>query len=732
MSTASETNQPSNGSSENNQDYVAATDLEEGTSGTAPESSTGVSSSAADSSSLFQDLVGSKVLQDGQVPPTVMQQQSTESSVAAANHQPVVPTTFNNRAVSTQHFLPVATIPATVTSRRKAPPQDATQHEEPVYSAKPVPDENDCLVDRRRLVIIVVILVAVIVIVVTTSVVMIGKRNEPTASSINNANWWTNNNDTTLYRVANSLPAYTTQALQADVASASRAASMTKWFETTRWSNSNFVPASPQGKAWQRLVLDSKTTVSLRDASLEAYSEEELTTRFALGVLYFSTDGYNWANATSWLSSDDLCLWFSSTNLNTNNYPNDRVLNYSDYVDYCRDTGYLSELRLGANNLKGTLPLEIALLTKLTTLSLNYNALTGPIPTTFNQLTRLRTFDCYECNLQANFTNMMERWSKSMQQLVNLRLPRNQLRGTFPLAMTKFTRLNDIRLYDNQLSGSIADELWSMEQVAHWKINGNQMTGTIPTILGRMTNLRSLRLDENLMHGSIPNQIGGATSLREFGLKYNEFSGSIPTTLGLLTNFEYVYWGVNKLVSTVPTEIGKLTNMIYLEIEQQTRLYGTIPTEIAKLTKATDFSLAINQITGTLPTELAMWNQSMIAYYFHENLLTGTIPTELGALTVVGEFNIGGNGLSGEIPTEMGTLRDCYFMDLSSNLLSGTIPSQFSNLGGNAPIEIFVQFNDLTGSVPLSVCQALTPFVEGMQLQIDCQDVECACNCTCG
>ena len=75
------------------------------------------------------------------------------------------------------------------------------------------------------------------------------------------------------------------------------------------------------------------------------YSDQTKIQRYALATLYLSTSGYQWTNSQGWLTEQDECDWF----------------NDSDYNGRCVN-GELGRLYLHFNNLQGTLPPELALL----------------------------------------------------------------------------------------------------------------------------------------------------------------------------------------------------------------------------------------------------------------------------------------------------------------------------------------------------------------------------------
>ncbi len=80
------------------------------------------------------------------------------------------------------------------------------------------------------------------------------------------------------------------------------------------------------------------------------------------------------------------------------------------------------------------------------------------------------------------------------------------------------------------------------------------------------------------------------------------------------------------------------------------------------------------------------------------NDLTGTIPTELGNLTNLIYLYLGSNDLTGTIPTELGNLTNLTNLDLESNDLTGTIPTELGNLTNL--IYLTLGSNDLTGTIP--------------------------------
>jgi hypothetical protein len=76
------------------------------------------------------------------------------------------------------------------------------------------------------------------------------------------------------------------------------------------------------------------------------FSEEKLIQRWALAVLYYSTAGENWDNSDNWLTNFDECEWYTA----------------DDIEPVCNAEGRMHSLHLRDNNLDGTLPTELTLL----------------------------------------------------------------------------------------------------------------------------------------------------------------------------------------------------------------------------------------------------------------------------------------------------------------------------------------------------------------------------------
>ncbi|MDP7028001.1 MAG: leucine-rich repeat domain-containing protein, partial [Candidatus Marinimicrobia bacterium] len=84
------------------------------------------------------------------------------------------------------------------------------------------------------------------------------------------------------------------------------------------------------------------------------------------------------------------------------------------------------------------------------------------------------------------------------------------------------------------------------------------------------------------------------------------------------------------------------------------------------------------------------------------NGLTGEIPSCIGNLTNLTCLDLGSNELTGEIPSEIGNLTNLDYLNLGDNQLTGEIPSEIGNLTNL--IFLGLSENQLNGEIPESIC----------------------------
>lgn len=302
--------------------------------------------------------------------------------------------------------------------------------------------------------------------------------------------------------------------------------------------------------------------------------------------------------------------------------------------------GRVRSLNLNDNQLTGTIPAELALLTDLEWLGLARNQITGSIPAELGRLANLEV----------------------------LGLDGNQLTGTIPPQLNNLTYLRWLALTSNRLSGTIPAELGGLDNLKNLYLSNNQLTGTLPPQLNDLTKLEDLDLSSNRLSGPISGKLNNLTNLKNLYLDDNQFSGILPAELGDLESLEWLGLPRNQFTGSIPAELETLTELKVLGLDGN-QLTGTIPPQLSNLINLQWLALDDNELSGTIPEELGdlirLGHLSLGG-----NQLSGPIPSQLGELSL-NELWVQGNRLSGEIPT---TLRVAQSFRFCNNLLTGALP----------------------------------------------------------
>ena len=237
------------------------------------------------------------------------------------------------------------------------------------------------------------------------------------------------------------------------------------------------------------VLLDSTTPQSqalqwtLGDFEARDWTDDTILHRYALASLFYATAGLSWVTVTDFLLHVPYCEW--------------------DGVG-CTN-GTLKALSLPSENLSGSVPREIGLLTSLTSLDLSGNSLTGSLPTEIGLLTNLK-----EMNLSyAAADTGLGAATRSLRRRLEDAIPESSsnLRGPIPSEIGLLTSLVTLDLSGNNISGSIPPEIGQLRDIRNLSLHRNLLEGAIPLQLGFLTSLERVSLETNLLSGGVPNAL---------------------------------------------------------------------------------------------------------------------------------------------------------------------------------------------------------------------------------
>jgi Leucine-rich repeat (LRR) protein len=513
------------------------------------------------------------------------------------------------------------------------------------------------------------------------------------------------------------------------------------------------------------------TAAKWLSSSLSKYSAEivaspmitstYLMERYALAVFYYSTGGPTvWNYQHGFLSRSDpalhVCDWNdvyatrgenSTTGSNTtgdgNNNDNEQKVGVLcdtnpdtapiDNDDYYRNSTYfyhisaITRLYMPSNNLYGTIPSEIRLLSNLRELNLYNNKIGSTLPSQIAQLSNLQSLIMFDNRLKGTIPT----WLSSMPNLRIVNMGKNkELSGTLPndihqstslqvlnfekcsingdiKALHGLSSLQALHLASNKLSGPFTNDLFeSLSSLIELDISSNQFTGLPPKGLLSNTKLMVIDIHDNGFAGNIARDLSAvspSSNVRVISLRNNNFTGPLTPWIHTFNADVIQHIGVsnNMFTGTLPSEIGTLTNLKFLYIARNKKLNASaIPTQFGKLTKLQDLSLQSSNVVGTIPTELAKLKQLVL-------------------------FDLNDNNLSGYIPFEFGSgMKSLRFLLLSHNKLEGIIPDTFQQLV--LLDSLLLNNNNFTGTTN-SVCH---PKIAKLRVfKADCMKFITGCTC---
>ncbi len=103
-------------------------------------------------------------------------------------------------------------------------------------------------------------------------------------------------------------------------------------------------------------------------------------------------------------------------------------------------------------------------------------------------------------------------------------------------------RVTEINLVNNNLTGSIPDEIANLTNLERFDFNINNVFGSINPLLGSLTNLTYIDLRNNNLTGTIPNEITQLNNLFVFVVSNNNLEGNIPDFTALTNTTVNFFW----------------------------------------------------------------------------------------------------------------------------------------------------------------------------------------------
>jgi len=303
------------------------------------------------------------------------------------------------------------------------------------------------------------------------------------------------------------------------------------------------------------------------------------------------------------------------------------------------------------------------------------------------------TIDLVDNNLSGTIPNEIYIFSS----MLHFSIPMNNIQGTIPTTLSRLSFISALDLFGNFMTGTLPESIYLTDSLALVEISSNNFEGSISPNIAKMKNLTRFWAADNELTGSIPSEIGLISKLEQIILYGNRLSGMVPTTIGSIQkNLDYLDLMFNSLAGKIPSQIYNATSLSGLFLSYNA-LSGSIQNRLGNLTNLKDLWLDNNFLSGSFPSTLGNL-QSLDTILLNDNMLTRTIPSTIGLLEMVRDVGIHNNGFSGSIPSSFYDLEYLERAYLFNNSLTGTISPQIWNMQNLEDLYLYGNF--FIGTIP--------------------------------
>ncbi|PRQ54574.1 putative non-specific serine/threonine protein kinase [Rosa chinensis] len=305
-------------------------------------------------------------------------------------------------------------------------------------------------------------------------------------------------------------------------------------------------------------------------------------------------------------------------------------------------------------------------------------------------------------------------WMFNLTSLTKVDLSGNSFSGPF---LDEFVRLKSLEHLDLQnvgLKGQLAKFSGNLCRLKSLSLASNQIDGGIEEFLSGFSNcsfnrMESLDLDGCGLVGKLPSSLGMLRSLQHLYLSYNSFWGSIPEFIisNLSSSLNTLDLRNNIFNCSIPQSLGKLSQLVSLYLSYNSWEGNLTEAHFINLTKLESFAVSTAQ---PVPIIFNLIDYEWIPPFklhhieMHNCRVGPGFPVWLQSQTELVWVSLKNAGISGPIPEEwlFKISPQIYWLDLSSNQISGKLPFRFNSFPNLD--SIVLSHNQFDGTIPSSIC----------------------------
>jgi hypothetical protein len=334
----------------------------------------------------------------------------------------------------------------------------------------------------------------------------------------------------------------------------------------------------------------------------------------------------------------------------------------------------LMQLDLSLNHFTGTISTQLQNWSGMVDFDLSENHFNGSLPLSMALLTRISRMNLYMNDFTGEVLYLLEYWP----MLSAIIISENSFTGTLPNSFLSLKQLKGFVAEDNYFSGTIPSELppdFAIPTFQLFAVNGNFFHGPFPHWLCLGPQVVGIELSSNYFTGTIPDCIRNLRDLEAFQIDYNHFSGDLSNVFAKSLNsvlfpwLQYISIGYNEFGGTIPEQIFHLQRLFSFSAVQNC-FHGSLSNEICNGISPT---IEYVNLAGLRTSLNCVRHSALLPSYYADRMLGG-IPSCLWNLPRLQSLYLSGNHFTGSIPSNLSLASNFTTLSLSHNYLTGTIP----------------------------------------------------------
>eukprot|EP00797_Seminavis_robusta_P014947 Sro224_g091570.1 leucine rich repeat (1252) ;mRNA; r:21503-25532 len=370
---------------------------------------------------------------------------------------------------------------------------------------------------------------------------------------------------------------------------------------------------------------------------------------------------------------------------------------------------WVNSFNIASNHFSGTLPTQLGTASSIVELSLAANNFVGSLPSEIGQLTDMQALD----------------------------LSFNDLSSTIPLEFGSLASLRSLAMSSNSLVGPLDSLFWKEQLQANSTVLGND-NDSKDTGFGQQ--LCHLDLSDNALSGTLPLEVGTLLCRRHL------YAGN--KTVSMAFRIQYGFHDWQQDVARMPYDsemeaVRKQTSRFLSDFISGQFHQSPGHVELVALNASldstlegenrvfVDFVAAVRFDEAPIPTRKDLVDALSEPFALLDYVTISYLGELTGSLFDIN--NIASNARFIYLDVPPTSLLPPVSLDVSFNNLAGTIPSELANLM-TLHSSVVLEGNAFTGSLPVELCPWLCLEQSGSSSQpllvVDCDQVECNCDCS--